>query len=138
MHPQSLAIIAIINTIIKNSAMQHLLDQVKQWVLLYFSFFCDYVNHILGVLLAMVASVIGGAYLANRVNDRLIGTVYVYVFIVICLTTDTKAAIDICLDAKVKRPILARLPHIKDVDNVLSKTVVIMQVVNQCYGVNGQ
>ena len=92
----------------------------------------------MGVLLAMVASVIGGAYLANRVNDRLIGTVYVYVFIVICLTTDTKAAIDICLDAKVKRPILARLPHIKDVDNVLSKTVVIMRVVNQCYGVNGQ
>jgi len=91
--------------------MQHLLDQVKQWVLLYFSFFCDYVNHILGVLLAMVASV---------------------------MTTDTKAAIDICLDAKVKRPILARLPHIKDIDNVLSKTVVIMQVVNQCYGVNGQ
>ena len=89
MHPQSLAIIAVINTIIKNSAMQHLLDQVKQWVLLYFSFFCDYVNHILGVLLAMVASVIGGAYLANRVNDRLIGTACVYILIVICLTTDT-------------------------------------------------
>jgi len=92
------------------------------------------------VLLRLRQSYLGRFVSYGRISHRrgVLGTVYVYVFIVICLTTDTKAAIDICLDAKVKRPILARLPHIKDVDNVLSKTVVIMRVVNQCYGVNGQ
>ncbi|MGO3736993.1 MAG: hypothetical protein ACTJFV_07720 [Moraxellaceae bacterium] len=52
-----------------------------------------YVNNILGVLgLDVTAFVISGAYLANRINHRHIGTalcLFVYVSIVICLTTNT-------------------------------------------------